>query len=104
MPIDTDKDRRFHDDNGDENDAPASWTIGVSRVENGFICEASDGRVDVFEESDDSELRPDPDAIARVLYRIVEYFGATGTKHDARRVSVTVEPGSDYTGPTPIKN
>lgn len=103
MSIDPDRDRAFHDDDGDEPDNDGkteSWTIGISRVTNGFICEASDGRVDVFEEPYGSDLDPDPDTIARMLWHIVAYFGATGSKHDARRIYIDVHPGSDYPGQT----
>lgn len=103
MPIDPDRDRRFNDGDEDEpedTERPPAWTIGISRVTNGFICEASDGRVDVFEDPYNSDLNPDPDTIARMLWHIVEYFGATGTKHDARRIYIDVLPGSDYPGET----
>jgi hypothetical protein len=33
----------------------------------------------------------DPEAVARLLRFVAEYFGASGSKHDPARVMVTVE-------------
>jgi hypothetical protein len=98
MAIDPDKDRRFNDGDGDEPDdtEPEWFGISISRVANGFLCEASDGRVDVFEEPLNATADPDPDTVARMLWRIVEHFGAIGSKHDARRIYIDVQPGDDY--------
>jgi len=78
--------------------AADDWSLTISRVENGFI--ATDGiHTAVFEEPDECERPPDADALARLLWHVVEFFGGTGSKHDARRAHIKVVPGSDYNGP-----
>jgi hypothetical protein len=71
----------------------------IKSADNGFIVTAkNEGEADVihaFEEPFDCPLDPDPDTVARMLWRVVEYFGATGSKHDARRISITVEARDD---------
>jgi hypothetical protein len=42
--------------------------------------------------------------MARLLWHVIEYFSAAGSRHDAKRVRVKVEPGDKYEGPTPIEN
>jgi len=86
------------DDERDDNSAD-DFSFHITRLENGYI--AGDGeRFSAYEEPSDPVLIPDPDTLARVLWHVVEYFGGIGSKHDARRINITVEPGSDYIGPT----
>jgi hypothetical protein len=73
-----------------DNDAPEEWALHITRVANGFIASGLDG-VAVFEESDDCAQDPDPDAVARLLWHVMNYFGCLGSKHDPARVRVTVE-------------
>jgi len=85
-------------DDDRDSEGAVDFSFYISRVENGYI--AGDGeRFSAYEEPTDAALTPDPDTLARVLWHVVEYFGGIGSKHDARRIKITVEPGSDYSGP-----
>ena len=99
MPIDTDKDRGFNDGDGDEpDDDNGAWCLHIVRAANGFIVDGSACEVPaVFEDGDDVNANGvDPDAFARLLDFITEYYGAVGSRYDARRIRVIVEPGDKH--------
>jgi hypothetical protein len=102
-PIPTDRDKSFHNGDEDEPDTREVWALHIERVDNGFIVSGVDGAT-VFEEDDNCPQDPDPAAMVRLLWYIIEYFGSTGSRYDAKRVRVSVEPGDKYEGPTPIEN
>jgi hypothetical protein len=84
-------------DNDGEN--AVDFSLHITRVENGYVVSENED-VSVYEEPSGDDITPDPDTLARVLWHVVEYFGGIGSKHDARRIQITVEPGSDYNGPS----
>jgi len=86
-------------DDDQDSEGAVDFSFYISRVENGYIAGGCEGEPSVYEEPADAALTPDPDTLARVLWHVVEYFGGIGSKHDARRINITVEPGSDYSGP-----
>jgi hypothetical protein len=79
----------------DSDDVHVPYALTIERVDNGFVTIEHGAVKDVFEEPEDTALNPDPKTMARVLWAIIEYFGALGTKYDKERVRVTVEPGID---------
>jgi hypothetical protein len=104
-PIPTDREKSFHSgDDPEPDDAPGTWGLNIVRTANGYIAAGVDepGAVFVFEEPEDVDT--DPDTMARLLWHVIEYFSAAGSRHDAKRVRVKVEPGDKYEGPTPIEN
>jgi hypothetical protein len=74
--------------------------LTIDTVFNGYVLTAPscdvDERTKVFEYREDSELDPDPQTVARLLYEIIETIGAYGSRHDKERVRVVVEPGDKY--------
>ena len=65
----------------------------IERTDNGFIAshqEEEGLRWQVFEEPEDAVLDPDPKTFSRLLWYVISYFGATGSKHDSERVTVSV--------------
>ena len=78
-------------------DVPDEWCLHITRTLNGYIASGLGG-VAVFEESYDCQTDTDPDAMARLLWHVISYFGAEGSRYDARRVRISVEPGDKYEG------
>jgi len=72
-------------------------TITIERTDNGFILRGEEG-IQVFEESDDCQQGVDVEAVRRLLYGVVEMLGVSGSRHDAKRISITTEPGDKYAG------
>ena len=65
----------------------------IEKIENGYMASRYDEgeeRSNVFEEPEDATLDPDPKTFARLLWYVISYFGATGSKHDPERVGVVV--------------
>ncbi len=80
------------------------WDLRITKGDNGYRCNWLEDYDDmpgsmvfetVFEEeeSEHGEL----EAFERLLWFITEHFGMTGSKHDARRISITTwgEDGTD---------
>jgi hypothetical protein len=66
------------------------FDLGIQKVENGFLTLFEEDGVytqNVFEESDDEH--GEIECFKRLLYSIVDHFGMTGSKHDARRIRIT---------------
>lgn len=80
-------------------DAPEEWCLHIGRVANGYIASGLGG-VAVFEEDDTCALDSDPNAMARLLDHVLTYFDGQGSRHDAQRVKITIEPGDKYEGET----
>ena len=78
-------------------DAPEEWSLHITRVANGYIANGVDGAV-VFEEDENCRRDVDPQAVARLLDHVIEYFGAGGSRYDEARVRVIIEPGDKYPG------
>jgi hypothetical protein len=76
--------------------------IEIQRTANGFLVSYHDNDdgsgLWSFEEPDNAPLSPDPDTTARMLWQVIEVLGASGNRHDAKRVRVVVEPGDKYEG------
>ena len=66
--------------------------IGIERTENGYVVQMPGSKL-AFEKPEFADLSPEPHTTARMLRAVVEYFGAAGTRYDAQRVRVVVEPG-----------
>ena len=65
----------------------------------GRKCDADGNLLDEpGEDFPDREDPADPDAMARLLWHIVSYFGAEGSRYDERRVTISVGPGDKYEG------
>ena len=70
------------------------WKLTIERVENGFVLEG-DFKQDggsyhmVFEEYDNEfgEI----EAMQKVLFEVIEYFGLVGSKHDKKRIKVVID-------------
>ncbi len=80
----------------------AEMTIYLQLVENGYVVEFSTG-----EESDEANYRksvyefgPDElDTLQSVLFDIIEFLGAGGSRYDKKRIRVGFEPGDKYEAP-----
>ena len=97
-------DKDFHDGDECECDDLEVWGLHVARTNNGFVVSGLEGVV-VFEDNDCLDTTgTDPDTMARLLWYVIEYYGAIGSRHDARRVTVSVGPGDKYSGPMPVCN
>lgn len=73
------------------------WSLKITKVKNGFIVEhhesTSDGYIKeqlVFEESDHDDFS-ELIAAEDMLYYIIEHFGLYGSKHDKKRLRVTID-------------
>ena len=84
-------------DDDDDPDAPEEWCLHITRTLNGYVASGLGG-IAVFEEDMDCQTDSDPAAMARLLYHVLTYFGAEGSRYDARRVTISVEPGDKYDG------
>lgn len=73
-------------------------TIMIEKTDNGFILRGDEG-VNVYEESEDCESDVDVEAVRKLLCGLVEMLGASGSRYDAKRTSVTTEPGDKFEGP-----
>jgi hypothetical protein len=101
---DAGREKSFH--NGDDpepDDAPGTWGLYIERVDNGYVASGPDGAI-VFEDAKDFAEVADTYSLSRLLWHVIEYFGAVGTKHDAHRVRVGIEHRKKPKGPTPIEN
>jgi hypothetical protein len=83
---------------GDEGDAAddGPWCLHITRTVNGYVAQGSDGNTFCFEDDEDCPMDDDPYAVARLLWHVISYFGAEGSRYDAARVRVTVEPGDKH--------
>ena len=90
------RDKSFHDGDEDEPVDDGPWCLHITRTVNGYIAHGSDGCSWVFEEAEDGPQDTDPHAMARLLWHVIEYFGETGSRYDAARVRVVVEPGDKH--------
>jgi hypothetical protein len=70
----------------------------IVRVSNGYIAKGLNDPEEVFEEMENCPQDVDADTVARLLWKIIEYFGEGGSRYDAKRVRVVVEPGDKYEG------
>jgi len=81
-----------------------TFELIIEKVDNGFLCynrntTEEGGQVKfVIKERNDITENDDVEATQELLYSIVEYFGIGGSKHDARRISIGIEPGDKYLG------
>jgi len=66
----------------------------IRQVSNGWIVEGEDTTVYSFDDEDTSRL----EAFRYVLWEVVEQFGMVGSRHDAQRVRVVLEPGDKFVG------
>ncbi len=72
------------------------WSIEIKKAENGYVAKWWEEMEDddkweehtrIFEEIDSDEL----DAAKAMLIFVKEYFGIYGSKHDKRRLVVSIE-------------
>ncbi len=76
--------------------------ISIERVDNGFILKSpgdwdeSTGKeqIKVFEENSRDEFG-EHEALQKLFYVIIEELGLYGSKHDAKRLRVTLEEKED---------
>ena len=67
-----------------EEKTPLSLTI--VKADNGYILGHEDGQ-SVYEESHEDDL----ETFQKVLWEVIEHFGMLGSKHDEKRIRVTIE-------------
>jgi hypothetical protein len=64
----------------------------IKRVENGYISSFEDEQLgevfDVFEECETEW--GDIECFQRLLWHVAEYYGMIGSKHDTRRIRITI--------------
>jgi len=86
--------KEIDDDSVDESvDESSGWFLTVRRIDNGFHVIDQDGRETAFEEREDYPTDNDAQMIQRMLYFIINFFNLGGSKHDAERIYVDVQPG-----------
>ena len=61
------------------------WWVKVSRINNGYILDYSDGLPDVAEDDDNDDLS----SHQKMLWKLQEFFSFTGSKHDPDRIIIT---------------
>jgi hypothetical protein len=83
----------------------SDYKITIERVDNGYLLEFPDVQEDdeaeiltvrheVVEETDDKW--GNLDAGLRLIFRLMEFFDLTGSKHDERRLQVSISgPGDE---------
>ena len=77
-----------------------SWTISITRTDNGFLLEHVEQLDDgtettsqyVIEDNVNDELKSGES----LLWQVIEFFNLGGSKYDRERLSVTREGGSKY--------
>lgn len=77
------------DDSVDDNELQPLLTI--RQANGGFIIVDQDGVETPFEEREFIPTDTDVEMTQRILIFITDFFGLTGNKHDAERISVTIE-------------
>ena len=77
------------------------WKILIERAENGWCTRYDeDGEVKILVYKDGDE-NPDPEAFVCLLQDLVDYFGMQGSRYDAKRIKISIEPGDKYEGDKP---
>ena len=67
------------------------WSLVITRVDNGYLLEGSDGACIVIEEDPDDELREHE----QLLFEVRDYFNFQGTKHDKERIQILRQVNED---------
>ena len=75
-------------------------SIKIQRVGNGWVTsyydEEDEGtKIRVYKDADEN---PDPEAFVCLLQDLVDYFGMQGSRYDAKRIKINIEPGDKYEG------
>lgn len=69
--------------------------VTIESVENGYVIRTnSEGEKTALVVQEDE--RGTADTAAALYWALVDIFGHWGSKHDARRLYITVEPGTDH--------
>ncbi len=74
--------------------------VTISMVDNGFVVtghalEGGDGTYQVFEASDE-DVYGFVEALQRALWQAIDLLGMSGSRYDAKRIRVVVEPGDKW--------
>jgi hypothetical protein len=75
----------------------ARWDLRITKNENGYRCnwledlESTEARImeTVFEEAETEH--GEIEAFERLLCFITEHFGCSGSKHDKKRIRITID-------------
>lgn len=76
--------------------------IIIETVQNGVVIRTTESGGEPHEElsyafdTDSNFGDEDRDKQAHALWQVLELLGWVGSKHDAKRIYITVEPGSNY--------
>jgi len=63
------------------------WSLKITRVDNGYVLEGSDGVKFVVEDDESDELK----AHEFLLWHVMEFFSFGGSKHDPERIRIIRE-------------
>lgn len=74
------------------------FSLMITKVDNGFILKGEDCHA-VYEEGEGEfgEI----EAGVKMLWSVIEHFGIGGSRHDAKRLRVIIEPGDKHVGEKP---
>lgn len=76
----------------------ASFILTITKVDNGFVLNGEDYHAVCEEgEGEFGEI----EAGGKMLWSVIEHFGMGGSRHDAKRLRVIIEPGDKYVGEKP---
>ena len=60
------------------------WSLVITRVDNGYLLEGSDGSCIVIEEDPEDGLHEHE----QLLFEVRDYFNFQGSKHDKERIQI----------------
>lgn len=69
-----------------------TWSLTIIKIENGFICNASDGQSWVVEVNDIDEVKSSID----LLYSIADHFNLIGSRYDEKRLTISHCEGDKF--------